>query len=70
VLLGAGDVVVAFSDGLLDVHDGTLAALDRIVEVVGACRSAQEVVDRLTAMTRGAGLLEDDVTVLAIRRSG
>jgi phosphoserine phosphatase RsbU/P len=64
-----GDTVVAFSDGLLDLYDGTLAALDRIVEVVSECGGAQEVVDRLTAMTRGAGLLDDDVTVLAIRRS-
>jgi len=69
VLMEAGDVVVAFSDGLLDLHDGTLAALDRIVEVVRTCCSAQEVVDRLTDLTRGVGLLDDDVTVLAIRRS-
>jgi hypothetical protein len=69
VVMRPGDTVVAFSDGLLDLYDGTLAALDRIVEVVSECGGAQEVVDRLTAMTRGAGLLDDDVTVLTIRRS-
>jgi serine phosphatase RsbU (regulator of sigma subunit) len=69
VVMDPGDLVVAFSDGLLDVFDGTLAALDRVIEVVGGCRSAQEAVDRLTALARGTGLLDDDVTVLAIRRS-
>jgi serine phosphatase RsbU (regulator of sigma subunit) len=70
VELRPGDVVLAFSDGLLDLYDGTLSALDRVVEEVGRCSSAQEVVDRLTALARRAGLLDDDVTVLAIRRSG
>jgi serine phosphatase RsbU (regulator of sigma subunit) len=69
VELRPGDVVVAFSDGLLDLYDGTLSALDRVVDVVGQCGCAQEVVDRLTALARRTDLLEDDVTVLVIRRS-
>jgi hypothetical protein len=69
VHLGPGDVVLAFSDGLLDLYDGTLAALDPLVAAVAQCTSAQQVVDRFAALTRRAGPLDDDVTVVAVRRS-
>jgi serine phosphatase RsbU (regulator of sigma subunit) len=69
VVLAPGDLVLAFSDGLLDLHPGTLdEALDQVAAAAAGAASAQEIVDRFAARARRAGLLEDDVTVVAIRR--
>ncbi|WP_211177926.1 PP2C family protein-serine/threonine phosphatase [Pseudonocardia acidicola] len=69
VVLGPGDVVLAFSDGLLDLYPGTLLhALDEIATTIRAGGEAADVVDRFADRAHRAALLDDDVTVLAIRR--
>lgn len=66
--LRPGDTALAFSDGLLDLYDGTLASLGQIAEVVRDCVDATHVVDRFTVLARRLGVRVDDVTVIAIRR--
>jgi hypothetical protein len=63
-----GDTVLAFSDGLLDLHGGSLDALDDVVAAASGAGSAAEVVERFRRRVREAGDLPDDVTVVAIRR--
>ncbi len=65
--LGLGDLLLVFSDGLLDLFGGSLADLDRVVQTVAGARSAHEVVSRVVAVARGSRL-PDDVTVVALRR--
>jgi serine phosphatase RsbU (regulator of sigma subunit) len=66
--LGPGDALVSVSDGVLDLYDGTLTALERLVALVRSSPDAQGAVDRVV---RAAGRQElvDDVTVLVVRRS-
>ena len=68
LLLGPGDALVSVSDGVLDLYDGTLTALERLVALVRSSPDAQGAVDRVV---RAAGRQElvDDVTVLVVRRS-
>jgi stage II sporulation SpoE-like protein/GAF domain-containing protein len=68
VHLEPGDTVLAFSDGLLDLYDGTLDSLDQIAEVVRDCVDATHLVDRFTVLARRLGVRVDDVTVVAVRR--
>jgi serine phosphatase RsbU (regulator of sigma subunit) len=69
VVLEPGDVVLAFSDGLIDLYPGTLQqALDQIATTIRDAVEAREMVDRFADRARAAALLDDDVTVLAIRR--
>ncbi|PZA22496.1 serine phosphatase [Modestobacter versicolor] len=69
VHLGPGDTALAFSDGLLDLYDGTMDSLDQIAEVVRDCVDATHLVDRFTVLARRLGVRVDDVTVVAIRRT-
>jgi serine phosphatase RsbU (regulator of sigma subunit) len=67
VQLGYGDVLVSVSDGVLDLFDGTLGALDKVAEIVRAAESAQAAVDQIMSM---AGLVAtDDVTVIVVSRT-
>lgn len=68
VRLDPGDLLVAFTDGVLDIFDGTEASLLQAGAVVRGCSSAQEVVDRFTALAEAAPHLHDDVTVVVVRR--
>jgi stage II sporulation SpoE-like protein/GAF domain-containing protein len=69
VALRPGDVAVAFSDGLLDLYPGPLPqALNELARVVHESPDSGEIVRRFTARARRAALLDDDVTVVAIRR--
>ena len=68
VHLEPGDTALAFSDGLLDLYDGTLDSLEQIAEVVRDCVDATHVVDRFTVLARRLGVRVDDVTVVAVRR--
>jgi serine phosphatase RsbU (regulator of sigma subunit) len=66
--LGAGDTLVSFSDGLLDLYGGTKEALVRIPELLASTgESASSMIDAIIASAAGYNQ-EDDVTVLAIRR--
>jgi sigma-B regulation protein RsbU (phosphoserine phosphatase) len=65
--LGPGDLIVTFSDGVLDLYDGTLGAVDRVAELARASSSAEELVERITDLAAGQAN-PDDVTVLVLRR--
>jgi stage II sporulation SpoE-like protein/GAF domain-containing protein len=66
--LRPGDTVLAFSDGLLDLYDGTLSSLDRIVAAVVDGVDVSHVIDRFAVLARRVGV-RDDVTVVALRRT-
>jgi Stage II sporulation protein E (SpoIIE)/GAF domain len=68
IVLCRGDTLVAFSDGLLDLYDGTLAALDEVVRVVRASPDAPATVGHFAGLARGRHL-PDDLTVVVARRS-
>lgn len=69
VSLEPGDVVLTFSDGLLDLYPGPLEhALLKVAAVIQGAVEASEMVERFAALARRAAPLDDDVTVLAIRR--
>jgi sigma-B regulation protein RsbU (phosphoserine phosphatase) len=63
--LAPGDVLVTFTDGLLDLIDGTLASIEAVVDIVHASDGAQQVVDSVTALCRTTRPT-DDVTVVAL----
>lgn len=65
-VLNHGDTLITVSDGVLDLFDGTLAALDNVAEIARGCSSAQEIVDAI--INRAGKDSNDDVTVLVLRR--
>jgi sigma-B regulation protein RsbU (phosphoserine phosphatase) len=68
VHLNPGDMIVSFSDGVLDLYDGTLTAIDEIALLATAATSATDIVNAvqmLAAKTNNP----DDVTILAVRRT-
>jgi Stage II sporulation protein E (SpoIIE)/GAF domain len=67
--LAPGDMIVAFSDGLLELYDGTLTALDEVAGVVGAAATSDEVVSHFARLAGALAVLPDDVTIVAIRRT-
>ena len=67
VVLGPGDLIVTFSDGVLDLYDGTLRAVERVAELARASASADELVERIAALAGGQANA-DDVTVVVLRR--
>ena len=67
VELGPGDAVVAFSDGLLDLGDGTLSVVDDIVALARSGAGAAELVAHFAAVA-GRVVLTDDVTLVVARR--
>jgi len=67
VRLEPGDTLVAFSDGVLDLYDGTLAAVDDFAALVAASGDARDVVRRVAARAREVST-RDDVTLVVIRR--
>jgi len=68
VTLEPGDTLVAASDGVLDLYDGSLEGLDRVAALALLASSSHEVVDALR--TRARGTSSDDVTVVVVRRDG
>jgi hypothetical protein len=69
-VLEEGGSLVTFSDGVLDLFDGSLASVDAVADIVRTASSAQDIVDELARLARESGQADDDTTVLAIRRSG
>ncbi len=66
-----GDVLVTFSDGLLDVLGGSIGDLERVREVVRGAATADGAAAAVLALAGGAedaGDAEDDLTVLVVRR--
>ncbi|HKE01603.1 MAG TPA: GAF domain-containing SpoIIE family protein phosphatase [Planctomycetota bacterium] len=74
VELARGDVLVAFSDGLVEARrsDGELFGEQRLRDAIGraAASSADAIVRTLIDETKrfGGGRAEDDLTVVALRR--
>lgn len=67
--LEEGGTLVTFSDGVLDIYDGSLASVDAVADIVRTASSAQGVVDEIARLAKLVKA-PDDITVLAIRRSG
>lgn len=65
--LAPGDTLVVFSDGVLDLFDGSLVAFDEIARMSFEARSSSELVERIFGLV-DPDALDDDVTVIAIRR--
>jgi hypothetical protein len=62
-----GDLLLVFSDGVLDLFDGTLDALRQAAAAATkGIRTAQEAVERIVALA--SGTQDDDVTVIAVQR--
>lgn len=77
VMLGPGDTVVAFSDGVVEAEapDGADFGLERLLEVVSAHREAppQLLLDRVLAAVRdfcGNASPGDDITAAVARYRG
>jgi serine phosphatase RsbU (regulator of sigma subunit) len=67
VRLDPGDTLLVFSDGVLDLYDGSLEGLDDLVAIARAAEGVQDIVDHISALARRSGP-PDDVTLVAIRR--
>jgi sigma-B regulation protein RsbU (phosphoserine phosphatase) len=68
ITLAPGDMIVSISDGVLDLYDGTLAAVSEVAALACNADSAQDIVDTIHRLASGSSN-PDDVTVLAVRRS-
>ncbi|WP_168627581.1 SpoIIE family protein phosphatase [Cryobacterium sp. BB307] len=65
--LNPGDMLLSFSDGVLDLGDGTLSAVDEVAKIAAASGSATEVAHALsTRASRRSN--PDDVTLVALHR--
>ena len=69
VQLAPGDTLAVFTEGLLGLYDGTLAGLGHVETLIRGADRAQDVIDRVRALTRRRGSTTD-VTVLVVRRVG
>ncbi|MET1063776.1 MAG: SpoIIE family protein phosphatase [Arthrobacter sp.] len=65
--LEVGETLLTFTDGLLDLYDGTLAALDNIAALVRS-KSPGEAVAVLQTLVRN-GKQDDDVTAVIVART-
>jgi len=65
--LNHGDMIVSFSDGVLDLYDGTLTAIDEVARLAAGARSAADIVEAIETLSHRTAH-SDDVTVLAVRR--
>jgi serine/threonine protein phosphatase PrpC len=65
--LHPGDALVVFTDGLLDLFDGTLDSVPHITALVRASADPHECLRSIRRLAvRGA---DDDVTVLMVTRT-
>lgn len=65
--LDEGDTLISFSDGVLDLFDGTLASLEEVADIVRYTATAADAVSVLTLMAEYEED-SDDVVVVAVRR--
>jgi sigma-B regulation protein RsbU (phosphoserine phosphatase) len=68
ITLATGDLLLSFSDGVLDFYDGSLSALEQLAPIAHQAPSAA---DLITTIKRLASSVDhdDDVTVLVVRRT-
>lgn len=62
-----GDMVVCFSDGVLDLFGGDLTTVDRIIELAQVAPDPAELVSQIAAIAADVPH-DDDVTIVALRR--
>lgn len=67
LVLEEGDMLVSFSDGVLELWDGSLAAAEHVGSLAASSACAAELVDAVTRLAVRT-TNPDDVTVLAVRR--
>ena len=67
--LGLDEVLVSFTDGVLDLYDGTLKAFDDVADLVTRHPDPSAVAGAFRAIARTGGQ-DDDITVVAVRRVG
>lgn len=67
IVLEPGDALIVGSDGLLELHDGSLVALDLVAAWFREAPDLPTFIDTLAVSARGAHP-GDDVTVLAVVR--
>ncbi|TPG32543.1 SpoIIE family protein phosphatase [Mycolicibacterium hodleri] len=67
-VLDPGDMLVSFSDGVLDLYDDSLDAIEAIVALARQAPSPQSLVESVMNLA-GALTMPDDVTVVAVRRN-
>lgn len=65
--LQPGQVLVSFTDGVLDLYDGTLAALDEVAELVRQHPHPSTLIEALRRLAP-VKKRDDDITVIALRR--
>jgi serine phosphatase RsbU (regulator of sigma subunit) len=70
VSLGREDVLVLYSDGLIDARPELALNNSALAELLEGATSAQEMVGRLVGLTGQPEPLPDDVTVLVVRCTG
>ncbi|MHA7272924.1 PP2C family protein-serine/threonine phosphatase [Arthrobacter sp. TMT4-20] len=68
IWLAPGDMIVSLSDGVLDLYDGTLAAIDEIAQLALTATSAKDIVEMVQKLALTTNN-PDDVAVLAVRRT-
>ena len=66
-VLEPGDRLITFTDGLLDLYDGTLDSLDRITELVVAADSPAATIAAISALV-AEGDPDDDVSAVVLTR--
>ncbi len=69
VHLAPGDLLVTFSDGVLDLVDGSLAAVPLVVDALRGAGSADAAVDAVLRLAADLRDRPDDLTVVALRRA-
>ncbi|PPH51696.1 PP2C family protein-serine/threonine phosphatase [Rathayibacter sp. AY1E2] len=69
VELAVGDSLLAFTDGVLDLYDGTLQSLARAVDLARDSADTAEFLQALKALA-ASGSASDDITALVLTRTG
>jgi stage II sporulation SpoE-like protein/GAF domain-containing protein len=67
--LDPGDLLVTFSDGVLDLFDGSLRCIPLLAGELLHCPTAEEAVQRLLRLAAVTDPRPDDITVVALRRT-
>ena len=65
--LETGDVLVSFTDGVLDLYDGTLRALDDVADLVARHPDPSLLAGAFRALAT-TNEQDDDITIVALRR--
>lgn len=68
VHLGPGDLLLTFSDGVLDAAGGSVRDLRRYEQDVRTASSAEDAAEMVLELANAAGPQEDDLTIIVLRR--